>query len=507
MMRRGAQRRAVVVASAVLLALVGAIVGAIVVGNGGSFAYALDDPYIHLELARAIGLGEHGLNADEFSAPSSSILWPLLLVPAWWLPGTVLAPLGLALLAALLAVPAAARVVARALGPDHPRAVVAFTVAFVGVANLPALVVAGMEHVAHVAAAAWAAAGLVAVDEDERVPPWLVPALVAGPLLRFEGLGLALVAGAWLAWRGHRAAGAAAAVLSSMVVAGYLAWVHARTGHWLPFSILSKRAMFPPAWQQLWMPAILLPTLLAVGVVAATRRGAARGRELPALALAAVAGHVALGQVGLLGRYVAYLSAFVSLVAVASLRPVLRDRLAAGGESARIVGWCVALFLVAPVQAVGQSVGAGLHVWRLQGQMRRLADAVGGPVAVNDVGWVSYGTDRYVVDLAGLSSQEAIDRIAAGDLGPGWMEALVARHGAGLVMVFPDWFDAIPAAWTPLGTLATRWSGFPDELCSVRLYAARPDDAGRLTDALRAFRTTLPTGAEIVLVGEPDEAP
>ena len=43
--------------------------------------YSLDDPYIHLALARQILHGHYGINPGEFAAPSSSILWPFLLAP------------------------------------------------------------------------------------------------------------------------------------------------------------------------------------------------------------------------------------------------------------------------------------------------------------------------------------------------------------------------------------------------------------------------------------------
>ena len=47
--------------------------------SDGSFIYTLDDPYIHLALAKNIRLGNYGINLDELSSPSPSILWPFLL--------------------------------------------------------------------------------------------------------------------------------------------------------------------------------------------------------------------------------------------------------------------------------------------------------------------------------------------------------------------------------------------------------------------------------------------
>ena len=47
--------------------------------SDGEFTYTLDDPYIHLALAKNIWMGNYGINMTELSAPSSSILWPFLL--------------------------------------------------------------------------------------------------------------------------------------------------------------------------------------------------------------------------------------------------------------------------------------------------------------------------------------------------------------------------------------------------------------------------------------------
>src|SRR5262249_53223254 len=47
--------------------------------NGGKLVYSLDDPYIHLALARHIAAFHYGINAGEAAAPASSVLYPFLL--------------------------------------------------------------------------------------------------------------------------------------------------------------------------------------------------------------------------------------------------------------------------------------------------------------------------------------------------------------------------------------------------------------------------------------------
>ena len=73
--------------------LLGAVVAAMVGQAGGHVVYTLDDPYIHLALARELAGGHYGLHAAEAAAPSSSVLWPFLLAPRARVPAGVFLPL------------------------------------------------------------------------------------------------------------------------------------------------------------------------------------------------------------------------------------------------------------------------------------------------------------------------------------------------------------------------------------------------------------------------------
>lgn len=66
---------------ATLFSLCGLVLAAILFLNDGQFTYTGDDPYIHLALAENIARGHYGVNLAEYSAPSSSVLWPVLLAP------------------------------------------------------------------------------------------------------------------------------------------------------------------------------------------------------------------------------------------------------------------------------------------------------------------------------------------------------------------------------------------------------------------------------------------
>src|SRR5579872_6646054 len=77
--RISASSRATIVMLCLWLALFLTEVIASISLCGGRLVFSLDDPYIHLAVADHILSGGYGVNADEFSSPSSSILWPYLL--------------------------------------------------------------------------------------------------------------------------------------------------------------------------------------------------------------------------------------------------------------------------------------------------------------------------------------------------------------------------------------------------------------------------------------------
>jgi hypothetical protein len=65
------------VAIMVYLALALGILAGMLQKTGGTFVYALDDPYIHLAMAEQLVQGHYGINASEPSSPSSSMIWPV----------------------------------------------------------------------------------------------------------------------------------------------------------------------------------------------------------------------------------------------------------------------------------------------------------------------------------------------------------------------------------------------------------------------------------------------
>lgn len=446
--------RAVAAVAVGLALLVGAMVWRV-----GSWAYPLDDAYIHLQMADAYAAGLPGVGVGSSASASSSLLWPFLLVPGVLTPVAVFVPL-LASCAGSLVL---AAVCTRAAGDW--RLGVAVAVA----SHALSLGVLGMEHSAQVALTAAVALGLVETDRTGRMPRWLLVAIVVLPLLRYEGLAVSVAA---LAWLSDRRGSLLAALALAVVLVGATLLLHAATGQWLPASVLSKRAMYSAAWSQAWQPALFLPACIGLMTVWRGRKG------WGLLVLAVVAAHAAGGQVGMFTRHLAYLMPWALILGGYALRDELRDAWATERRAVVLGG---ALLATPALYQLAYLPGSAEHVAELHGSMRAIADAVG-PVAVNDVGVVGWRSASPPLDLAGLADSEALGHVLREDVA--WIGPLAEERGAVVAMVFPSWFPELPADWTPIATLSVRRNVFQDDPWAVIVYATEPRDVAGLRQIL-----------------------
>ncbi len=177
-----------------LLVCMGLLAAILILGSG-HFTFVIDDPYIHLAMAENLP-GHLGLNLEEATDASSSILYPWLLAPFAHSEG---AGIGMALALNALAGLGCLYFFARLAGSACQGWLGA--VALVGLAaavNLFALVFMGMEHTLHVLCALALVCGLKDYAATGGLPRWFWLAFFIAPLVRFEALALnALILG-WL---------------------------------------------------------------------------------------------------------------------------------------------------------------------------------------------------------------------------------------------------------------------------------------------------------------------
>lgn len=499
---------------------------AILANNGGHFSFALDDPYIHLAMAEEILHGHYGINAGEPAAAASSIVFPFLLAP--------LVAAGLGQFSALLVnVGALFLTLAAAVGLLGEARIPVGRIPGVGLAvaavllglDLIGLVFVGLEHGLQVADALFCLWGLLRYLGSRRVAPWWIAALVAAPLIRYEGMSI-LAAGVLVLlirrdWKWAAVAGFAGFGLVALFSLFLLGQGLAP----LPSSVLLKsedaaagvqfglagfvasaaatllRNMQDPRAVFFLLPLVLLCASFAGELREGKRLASWSDRSLVALFCALVlVAHLALGRYAFFARYEIYAVA----LAVAGVAVVYRDTLfsifaGSGLRGTVYFSMGFALLFVRFVAMQSATVPGANNIDQQQYQMHRFAiEVYRAPVAVNDLGWVSYRNPYYVLDLMGLGSDFARRLKASHPKSGEWMQPLAEAHGVKLAMIYPEWIAPIPCGWIPIGDLRLGHPKISVPFDHVTFYAIPPGDPEAIRRQIESFMPSLPRGVDFV---------
>ena len=480
----------------------------------------MDDPYIHLALGEQLAHGHYGINPGEAASPSSSLLWPFLLIP---LAGTNVhrfLPLALNLLfgggtAWLVGIcisqwseirPEDGLLGSRSL-PRLKCVIVALLLLLVS--NLLTLTFVGMEHCLQVMLAGVCAYGIAQALSHRPIPFVALVAAALLPSVRYEGVGLTVALA--IALFGQRRRLAPSLILLAVSLAPLLlfsVYLHSRGLPFLPNSVLVKsmitvRSQGPLlrfiyiaggnlvrgfSDQEYWPLDLLAAMLVHLWWKERDReRRWALGGATLAVVLQAV-----VGRNGWFTRYEVYAVFFATLVLVRILAerpPFLFGYFAMG-----------LIFCAAPyIHSTQRTPTAAADVYHQQYQMHRfVSEFHRGNFAVNDIGYVSFQRPpgEAVVDLVGLATTESAQQK---DKSAAWLVSMTTRHHADLAMIFPNWFQDLPPSWTPLGTLCL--PNEPEVVAGrcVVFYSTRPEATPRLQQEIAAFVPTLPPEQHFLL--------
>lgn len=474
----------------------------------GVVEYPLDDPYIHLAMAEQIAAGGYGVNPGQYGSAASSPLYPLLLVPFAGEPAQRWMPMVWNVAGLVAAAWLWGRILWRAgfgAVPLGPVLAIGGPVAL----NFAGLAFTGMEHTLHLAASLAILLGLFRFYDKGRVGAVLVLGVTLAPLLRYEGLALALLAAGAVAVGGRLRAGAVLAALALVPLAGFTLFlvhlgldplpnsVNAKlhvpqdaTGG--PFGYFVNKFALNPEKAPVW----LLLGLIALAVIMLTQRGV---RESPRagllwVALGAGLAHLVAGRYGWMDRYEVY----VVVTLTAALLVAAGPRGAPWLRGAAVLPVLAAGSLYLP-HLVERTIWASRSVHLQHAQTARFVkDHWKAPVAVNDLGLVSWRNPHEVLDLWGLGNAEAQD-MRFGSPAPGWADALMAARDVRLAVIYDDLFPVGKGAgWILLGrqTFSGPIAGVSSR--TVSYYVTDPDSAERAMRALRIWAGDLPPGARFV---------
>lgn len=504
--------------------------------NEGRLIYALDDPYIHMAMAKnLVREGVWGVTRYEFSSSSSSILWTLLLSFCYLLTGIRDAtPLILNIIFATLFLIVAYLVLNSFSINQLPRFLLLLGLIFL--TPLPSLVMSGMEHTAQALidlaflylAARVLSGRSVAFTERDFIRLLALAALVT--LIRYEGL--FLVCAACILFALQRRV-VHSLLLGALGVApvGIYGYVSVRHGSfWLPNSILLKGTVPTKApavilqhaiIQVTDAPHLLLLCLLSLALYFIRRRQLRetweRGQVLLLIFIMATAQHILFASVGWFYRYEAYLVALGVLINGSLLCSMMSGKLSRKRDSKRRLSFAaVLLFAFAAAtaallirrggKALMETPQATTNIYEQQYQMGAFLRSYyeGAAVAANDIGAINYMADIRCLDLFGLGSVDVARARLAGQFNTQKIYELAKSRNVRIAMIYSVWLEdagGVPAGWTKIGEWETRGClvcGYP----VVSFYAVDKTDAEALRQNLGAFSARLPAGLSLHMAEE-----
>ncbi|RON48647.1 hypothetical protein BK666_09500 [Pseudomonas frederiksbergensis] len=453
--------------------------------NNGVLIYTLDDPYIHMKMARNIMSGHYGINLGENAAPSSSIIWPFLLAPFSVLgKGFFYVPLVLNVIFSWMTV----RLLFQLLSSVAPGYKAIIICGWCLSTNVYGAIFNGMEHSLQVYLTTLIACEVVRREflGATKVSSVFYLAAFVLPLVRYEGAAVSLPALAYLWVNGERKKSLACGVMILLAVASFSLFLKELGLGLLPSSVLSKSdisdfsSLAVHALNQCKMYGWVIVVVIVFCCFFSSRK------SLVMLLLGVTLLHTLLGKSGWYGRYELYWLSFIGVFFIAACVRCLTDK------------WVAILFGFIPLAfselayVTFSTPWASANIYNQQYRMSMIAARLDEPLAINDLGLVSLMTDQYVLDLAGLGSYEAL-RLSRTQPNALWVGELMKRQGVKYAFIYDEWFSGLPDYFIKVAVLKLAIPNISAAQDSVSLYAVDALSAKKLKGVLVDFRTRNPS--------------
>jgi hypothetical protein len=506
--------------------------------NGGTFSYIIDDPYIHMAVAKNLTKhGMWGVTSNTFSSASSSPLWVLLLCPGFLFPAwanglQVHLPLFLNLLFAICSLYLCHGWLRMASLPRvaHNSVLIAIVV----FAPMLTLVFIGMEHCLHLflwLAFLGLATSLLNLEKDSLDSPaarrrLLYEVVAIGAvmsLVRIEGL-FALSAVALLLLLRRRMLDAIMLGLAAVPLVAFSVWSLSQGGGFLPNSLLMKGKI--PQWKPGSLlffltssiyeefakttDLLILFLLVALGAIATKKEGSgARTRVAAWLWTMTAVLHLQFARTGWYFRYEAYLVVSGMLLVAVLWSPILSNFFQHRWPTRPWRFKEGAILVTAAVFALAQpflrkgftiprktpSLAADAFHGNWQVGRFLAAQYPGRAVALNDIGAPTYLADFDLVDLWGLGTLDVTRAVRQNRFNTAWAEDYCRRHGVEIAVLNSSFLSGIllkaPESWR----LVRRWRiETVDGQNTLHFFATTENLAEELKQRLISFEPSLPAG-------------
>jgi hypothetical protein len=487
--------------------------------NNGHFTYTLDDAYIHLALAENIQKGHYGINLNEMSAPSSSILWPFLLSVFSVFTLYEYVPLFLNVICAISSLYVLYNVIVMSTEDETYRyALVKYCIPlFVLSANTFGLIFCGMEHslqVLSIVSIAWC---LIRIEKKLHVPAILcVVIFLVAAVTRYENFAVIVPAIIYIYTKKKTSL---ALLLSGTViipVLGFSLFLLSNEMEFLPSSILVKSKQIFPFNLSLnfltkWIVNLIYPRgllMIALMCICFYLRKKQIVSPLLNVLITAIVLQWFAGSYGVFVycRYSPYIISFALLLCVYVFSGLLKDNLDTITTYKKRIVICVMLINLDILVITLTIPFAGNNIYQQHYHIHKFVNEFyKKPVAVNDLGYVSFNNDRYVLDLYGLGNYDSLNNrlifsdkskktlLAANKSYHGehdWMSLNMDRYDVDLAIIYEHWFK-IPENWKKVAELSFSSLKVTAASNTVSFYisSSQPEEEIRLS--LSKFKKSL----------------
>jgi hypothetical protein len=497
-----------------IVILIAEITGILIL-NSGLIVYTTDDAYIHLALAENILKGHYGVNLQENSSPSSSVLWPFILSPFTGFSLGYLIPLLINVLSSVGSIFIFFFILKKIFFKESTdnsiliKAAILLMILLIIATNLVGSLFSGMEHSLQIYLTLLNIWGLILIVTDKNIPKWFLAFIIIAPLIRFENLALSFSSLIFLYLKGYKKKAMFSFLIIVLSVSCFSIFLLSLGLKPLPLSVLQKSSVISSGGfyatlenvkDNLFSPR---GSLLMIGVFVLsyfsffTERNRAE-RLLAGCFSLAVLLHLVIGKEG---RYIVYIWAASLFIFIFLYREwifktitkigFLKTALFSSALTVLVSYYYILSILTIPISSN--------NIYEQHYQMHRFAaDYYKKPVAVNDLGYVSFNNNNYVLDLVGLASQEALNYSQTRKTSE-WIDTLCRKHDVELAMIYDDWFDTIPGNWFKAAELYLGKIKMASSRDMVSFYLLDIEKKGEVIYLLRKFRETLPEGVKLVL--------
>lgn len=521
---------ALIIPIAILLLTISVLTWVTINRHRGHFIYALDDPYIHMAMAKNLAQhGVWGVTQFEFSSSSSSLLWTLLLAGIYRIFGVnEITPFLLNAGISIVALYVLFLLLKKNALPLLYIFLVLLAVIFL--TPLPALIFSGQEHVIHalltILFVYLSATSLSSMRNIGQPVPETISLMILAPMItlaRYEGLFVVAVVCILGMLRKRRLFSFLLGMLAIIPITIYGIISVSHGWFWLPNSVLMKGHI--PDWtsftgikeffessihQLLGAPSVVSLMIAAIILfLLRLRKGLWEKWKLMTIVFLFTAIlHLLFAKTGWFYRYEAYLVALGLFVISVPLFECISAVAAEKNHrwyhsvsfSAIVFLAIIALLPVARVR-IGSTLQvprATTNIYEQQYQMGTYLQRYyrGAMVAANDIGAINFLADIHCLDLWGLGSIEVAMKKRLDQFDRHQIDSLTGSKDVRIAILYDDWYrrggvSILPSRWMMIG----QWRITNNIVCggkTVSFYAASPSEKNNLCENLKAFSSQLP---------------